>query len=546
MKDGVTSVPLTQISNELQREIKQDTPKSKATKTDKQGGFASQLMSVQNQEKKTADELMLEESIDKEIDAELDLKLTNKELEKLKKLLDESNLDLSGGDLKEILTAIVDIYQQLSELNVDQLSFDSIEQKEKFKVIKDKLLEVVKGLKNQLQDLKKISLKELKQFKPKQFSQQGPKQTSSRDSSEKMQQMQQKKKVFLSKLVELKKTLASLQKQESVFTADKNHQSKEISKLLNKLNSVEQKLSKLLRKYGIEQDKVDFSKQAKNKSSNSQNDSQGSRKKGNSNSNGSSQRTTTKHNNKNSNLQNGNHNSSKEGNSPQETGQSKDVKGDFLKKTINSEENLKKLHNSDQEFEIDSTKENKKLKKNAQEVGINLKEQARIKSGLLKKTFATANMESRVNQAKVVDQVMQHLEQMKSLGKNELTLKLEPDFLGKVNLKMAVEEGMMTAKLVAENYQVKEIIESQLPKLRNALAEKNIEMEEVIVDVGSDEEFNESQEEGQFGQRQFSHREGDREGPNFMNLEEVVDPISAEDVQENINQSGTDSIDYVI
>lgn len=73
---------------------------------------------------------------------------------------------------------------------------------------------------------------------------------------------------------------------------------------------------------------------------------------------------------------------------------------------------------------------------------------------------------------------------MPSQSYAELKLMLKPESLGEVALRIATQNGIVTAMFVAENQRVKEIIESNFTQLRDALKEQGLEVSELSVSVG--------------------------------------------------------------
>jgi len=68
----------------------------------------------------------------------------------------------------------------------------------------------------------------------------------------------------------------------------------------------------------------------------------------------------------------------------------------------------------------------------------------------------------------------------------EMHLQLQPDHLGKLVMKIAVEKGSVIANIVVENQAVKEVLESNLILLKNALNEKGFGIQGFHVSVGQD------------------------------------------------------------
>ncbi len=108
-------------------------------------------------------------------------------------------------------------------------------------------------------------------------------------------------------------------------------------------------------------------------------------------------------------------------------------------------------------------------------------------------------------------------------GKNEMNIQLIPENLGKLSIKIGLNEGTLTGKICAENYSVKETIEANLNQLRDSLEEQglNIASLEVYINDNS-QNFERSLYQSKFtnGQKlQISPVETDG---NFITLEEDV------------------------
>jgi flagellar hook-length control protein FliK len=440
-------------------------------------------------------------------------------MKKLKGILNEAGIKLSDKELKEMWDSIGGLYQWLRKLDVKQLSFDSKAQQKKFESIKNKALELIKDFSDQWQKLKDLD-------------------------SNKLGSKQNKQETFLKKLVELKKSFANLKKDLSLLIENKQ-KFKQISKLTNKIGSIEQKLNKILQKYGISNGQVEFAKEKnRKKSANGKNTNLSNNRSAN-----------TKNSNSKSEVRSESKGGSKD--TSQRFSLDKEGSNNKIKKLAENKIDLGKAQQIEQKIktEVQGKTQNgdaQKEKIDLNEITVNVREEAKITNiSTNRTTFTnTNNTTARVDQVKLINQIAQQMEQLNSVGKHELTLKLEPDFLGKLNLKMAIEDGMLTAKLMAENHQVKKIIETQLPRLRNALAEKNVEVEEMVVDVGNEDAFGDSQSRRQFQQREFfeQKRSSNKEfSPELLNLvEEDNGLISVAPSRLNWSANSFDSIDYVI
>lgn len=89
-----------------------------------------------------------------------------------------------------------------------------------------------------------------------------------------------------------------------------------------------------------------------------------------------------------------------------------------------------------------------------------------------------------INKSDIINQVVKKADIFIGDSHQEMIMKLEPESLGKLNLKVVVENGIITAKFVAESQQVKEVLESSFNQLKDALQEKGIAVQGFSVSVG--------------------------------------------------------------
>lgn len=105
-----------------------------------------------------------------------------------------------------------------------------------------------------------------------------------------------------------------------------------------------------------------------------------------------------------------------------------------------------------------------------------------------------------VNKNEVMAQIIDHAKVMVSNGHSEMEVNLKPDHLGKLQLKIAVENQTITAKFTAESQQVKQILESNMDDLRRHLQETGIQVDSLMVSVGNSSSGNEQFARGSFSQ----------------------------------------------
>lgn len=94
-----------------------------------------------------------------------------------------------------------------------------------------------------------------------------------------------------------------------------------------------------------------------------------------------------------------------------------------------------------------------------------------------------------INNSDVVAQMIEKIKVDVKPNISEVRISLRPEALGEISLKIATENGIVTAQFVAENEKVKQIIESNFNQLKQALNEQGIVVSELSVSVsGGDRE----------------------------------------------------------
>ncbi|MDW7673508.1 MAG: flagellar hook-length control protein FliK [Bacillota bacterium] len=94
-------------------------------------------------------------------------------------------------------------------------------------------------------------------------------------------------------------------------------------------------------------------------------------------------------------------------------------------------------------------------------------------------------VEQKIDYSQLVkDQVMQNVKLMLNEGKSEISFQLYPKELGRISLSINVEKGIVLAKFAAASIQVKSLIESSLPQLRQSLEDLGMTEAKLEVSVG--------------------------------------------------------------
>ena len=105
-----------------------------------------------------------------------------------------------------------------------------------------------------------------------------------------------------------------------------------------------------------------------------------------------------------------------------------------------------------------------------------------------------------VADSQIFDQVVTHLSGSVNGDTGRMVLRLQPAELGSLRLELTVEGDRIQANLHAQSHQVQEVLERNLPQLRNALAEQGLKIDQFQVNV------DQRQQSGQFENMAQQHQ----------------------------------------
>jgi vancomycin resistance protein YoaR len=95
---------------------------------------------------------------------------------------------------------------------------------------------------------------------------------------------------------------------------------------------------------------------------------------------------------------------------------------------------------------------------------------------------------------KIKTEIVKKTDLMFKLNSSEMQIHLKPEFLGKMLIKVMVDDGVVTARFITENQNVKQVLEANLNSLRQSLESNGMRVEktEVSVQLYNDGNFNNS------------------------------------------------------
>lgn len=88
----------------------------------------------------------------------------------------------------------------------------------------------------------------------------------------------------------------------------------------------------------------------------------------------------------------------------------------------------------------------------------------------------------------VIYQVIQRISMTSIKDKTEVRIKLQPELLGEIRIKLTVENGQLTARLSTATHIARDAIENGLPQLKHIFQSQGFDVDSLSVNVGSHNE----------------------------------------------------------
>lgn len=135
--------------------------------------------------------------------------------------------------------------------------------------------------------------------------------------------------------------------------------------------------------------------------------------------------------------------------------------------------------------------------------------------------------------SRVVDQTIQHLNLHARGDSSIVTVKLYPEELGELSIRMVMEGDQLKLQIQAQNQQVREILEQNFPRLRTAMEDQGVTVEDFQVSLGD------SRAEDHAGAQSDDELSRQREAGNSTRLAEVeIDPLDSADAPRRVASAG--------
>ncbi|MCK8826312.1 flagellar hook-length control protein FliK [Natroniella acetigena] len=142
-------------------------------------------------------------------------------------------------------------------------------------------------------------------------------------------------------------------------------------------------------------------------------------------------------------------------------------------------------------------------------------------------------------------------EEIKLLGanknQNQVTIQLYPESLGKLNLRIGLNDGVVSARILSENGEVKELLENNLSKLRSILVQRDLEVGQIdVLSAQAGENYAGSFAEQEQDGFLFNQQQEQKSKREFsLDLEELTAEEILEEMQQQTNVE-LDGVDYVV
>ncbi|MBP2635814.1 MAG: Flagellar hook-length control protein FliK [Firmicutes bacterium] len=137
----------------------------------------------------------------------------------------------------------------------------------------------------------------------------------------------------------------------------------------------------------------------------------------------------------------------------------------------------------------------------------------------------------------VVDQIVEQTKIITKQQNTEMIMKLKPEHLGELTLKVVVENGAVNASFHSNNPEVRSLIEASLPQLKQELASTGLKVDNVSVYAGLGQ-FQPNQEQDRSSQQQLAKFTNKKSADDF--IEAVEGELAGATLSGNGSQSGVD------
>lgn len=121
----------------------------------------------------------------------------------------------------------------------------------------------------------------------------------------------------------------------------------------------------------------------------------------------------------------------------------------------------------------------------------------------------------------IMSQIVQQTKVISNFQETTVEMQLNPAHLGKLYLQMTEKNGQITAQFSAQNESVRQMLESQIPMLKESLQQQGIKVEAVEVTIAS-HEFEQNLEDKQQGTQEEA-KQSSKKQRRFLSADQMED-----------------------
>jgi len=133
----------------------------------------------------------------------------------------------------------------------------------------------------------------------------------------------------------------------------------------------------------------------------------------------------------------------------------------------------------------------------------------------------------------IAGQIVEQARMINRVNNSEMVVKLKPEHLGELTLKVTVENGAVSASFHSNNSEVRTIIEASLTQLKQELSTQGLKVENVGVYAGLNQFFSNDQQQQAAQQQQIKFK-------NRRQDESFIDAIEAAAILPTTSDAGVD------
>ncbi|WP_146147330.1 flagellar hook-length control protein FliK, partial [Photobacterium aphoticum] len=139
------------------------------------------------------------------------------------------------------------------------------------------------------------------------------------------------------------------------------------------------------------------------------------------------------------------------------------------------------------------------------------------------------------------DELADRLQMMMSKNLKHVDIRLDPPELGRLQIKLSINNDQASVQFTAANAQTRELIEQALPRLRELLSQQGVQLAQSSVQQESSRQFAGQQSQpGQDGQGNGSHNGNDGRGSDHLGEQHHGDVLSPQDFWLSQAKDGVD------